>query len=267
MRIEDIDTPRCSKAAALEILRQLAVYGFAADGAVIRQSERHERYDAALGQLGEDRRLFACACTRKMLEHAPRNASGEIIYPGRCRALAITHKARATALRLTVHDDADAHVTFTDRALGTFTQNVATGVGDFVLRRADGLYAYQLAVVVDDGEQSVTDVVRGADLLMNTPRQIYLQRLLGCAAPSYLHVPLATNEAGEKLSKQTRALAIADDNAITTLNLAWAFLGQPKMEHLASVTHFWQQAIEHWNPTLIRPLEGTIGATRNAGPQ
>lgn len=188
-----------------------------------------------------------------MLGSAPHNAWGEVIYPGRCRDLGIADSTHATALRLRVQDDADAQVAFTDRTLGALTQNVASHVGDFILRRADGLYAYQLAVVVDDAEHGVTDVVRGEDLLMNTPRQIYLQRALGYAAPSYLHVPLAKNDAGEKLSKQTRALAIADDAAVDTLNLAWSFLGQPEMGPMASVTHFWRHAAAHWKPALLRP--------------
>lgn len=254
LRIEDVDAPRCTPAAEVEIVRQLALYGFEADAAVVRQRERYELYDVALTQLARDDRLFACACTRKMLRSAPHNALAEIIYPGRCRYLAIADSVPATALRLRVHDDANAQVAFTDRALGTFTQNVAAAVGDFILRRADGLYAYQLAVVIDDAEQGVTDVVRGEDLLMNTPRQIYLQRLLGYAMPSYLHVPLAKNDAGEKLSKQTRAVAIADDNAIATLNLAWAHLRQPEMGHVASVAHFWQRAVTHWNPALMRSV-------------
>ena len=264
LRIEDVDTPRCSRVAEREIMRQLAVYGFEADAAVIRQSERCEKYEAALARLAPDNRLFACACTRKILGSAPQIALGEVIYPGRCRDLAIALSAPATALRLRVHADADAQVAFTDRALGAFTQNVASAVGDFILRRADGLYAYQLAVVVDDAEQGVSDVVRGEDLLMNTPRQIYLQHLLGYASPRYLHVPLAKNDAGEKLSKQTRAAAIADDNVIATLNLAWTFLRQPEVGHVASVTHFWRQAIARWNPALMWSVAGADIAPDNA---
>ena len=265
LRIEDVDTPRCTRAAEVEILRQLAVYGFEADATVIRQSERYERFESALAQLAHDDRLFACACTRKMLGSAPHNALGEIIYPGRCRDRAIAVSAPATALRLRVQADANAPVAFTDRALGGFTQSLASEVGDFILRRADGLYAYQLAVVVDDAEQDVTDVVRGADLLMNTPRQIYLQRLLGYATPGYLHVPVAKNDEGEKLSKQTRAAAIANDNRVATLKLAWAFLSQSEMGCITSVAHFWRKAIAHWNPALMRPAEGSFRVPDNTG--
>lgn len=264
LRIEDIDTPRCTHEAEREIHRQLAIYGFEADGPAVRQSERYEQYEDALRQLAHDDRLFACLCTRKMLDTSPRNAAGEVIYPGRCRDLKIAFSAPATALRLRVQDDEATRITFFDRACGKIEQNVATEAGDFVLRRADGLYAYQLAVVVDDAEQGVTDVVRGADLLMNTPRQIFLQRRLGCATPAYLHLPLARNDAGEKLSKQTCAPAIADDNLIATLNLAWAFLSQPEVGYSASIAHFWRRAVAHWNPALMRSLPRTTISLDNA---
>ena len=259
LRIEDVDTPRCTKAAEVEILRQLAVYGFEVDGAMSRQSERVERYDFALRRLRDAGHLFSCTCTRKMLALAPRNATGETIYPGRCRDLAHNESA-ATALRLRVLDDSEAHVVFRDRGLGSRSQNVASDVGDFILRRADQLYAYQLAVVVDDAAQGVTEVVRGDDLLMNTPRQIYLQHCLHYATPRYLHVPLVKNEAGEKLSKQTLATAIVSDNAALTLEAAWAFLKQPNVGDVATVAQFWQRAIPLWNPALMRVF------TRNANP-
>lgn len=257
LRIEDVDTPRCTKGAEVEILRQLAAYGFEADDTISRQSERGAHYDFALKQLSDAGRLFACSCTRKMLGLAPRNASGEAIYPGRCRELALD-EAAMTALRLRVPNDSGAQVTFADRALASLvslSQNVATDVGDFILRRADGLYAYQLAVVVDDAAQGITDVVRGEDLLMNTPRQIYLQRCLDYATPSYLHVPLVKNGAGEKLSKQTLATAIASDNAVPTLKAAWAFLKQSDTGCIASIEQFWQRAIPLWNPALMRSDE------------
>ena len=252
LRIEDVDAPRCTQAAEMAISRQLSVYGFVADGAVIRQSGRGDHYEVVLEALKSSGRLFACNCSRKMLAFARRNALSEVIYPGRCRNLKLMGSAPATALRLRVQDDANAQIAFKDRALRVLSQNVAKEVGDFILRRADGLYAYQLAVVVDDAAQGITDVVRGEDLLMNTPRQIYLQHCLDYSTPRYLHVPLVKNQAGEKLSKQTLATAIAADTAIPTLKAAWAFLNQPDIGHVASVAQFWQRAIPIWNAALMR---------------
>ena len=257
LRIEDVDTPRCTRAAEVEIFRQLFAYGFEADGEISRQTERAALYEFDLHRLREAGRLFACTCTRKMLALAPRNAAGEVIYPGQCRARALGESA-TTALRLRVLDNSDAQVVFADRALGSRSQDVATEVGDFILRRADGRYAYQLAVVVDDAAQGITDVVRGEDLLMNTPRQIYLQHCLHYATPGYLHVPLVKNEGGEKLSKQTLATAIAIDTAVPTLKAAWRFLQQPGVGDVASVAQFWRHAIQRWNPALMRLDKGTV---------
>lgn len=252
LRIEDVDTTRCSRAAETEILRQLSAYGFVADREIVRQSERSEIYEAAVSQLADAGHVFACNCSRKMLEGALRNAEGESIYPGTCRDRGVV--AGAHALRLRVKGDADSKVEFTDRASGVVTQNVASDVGDFVLRRADGCYAYQLAVVVDDALQGVTDVVRGEDLLMNTPRQIYLQRRLDVATPTYLHVPLVRNSEGEKLSKQTLAQGVSVDTPVATLHAAWAFLKQTDVGRLDSVDAFWKAAIAAWNPHTLQAL-------------
>lgn len=250
LRVEDVDTTRCSRAAETEILRQLTAYGFVADGEVVRQSERGEIYDAAIARLATAGQVFACICSRKMLETAPRNAEGEAIYPGTCRGAHLITSAHS--LRLHVADDGDSTVAFTDRACGAIAQNVAAYVGDVVLRRADGCYAYQLAVVVDDALQGVTDVVRGEDLLMNTPRQIYLQRGLSITSPTYLHVPLVRNADGEKLSKQTLAQAVNVAAPIATLLAAWAFLKQPDLVHVNSVDEFWKAAIATWNPQVLQ---------------
>ena len=250
LRIEDVDTTRCSRAAETAILRQLAAYGFVADGAVVRQSGRGEFYEAAISQLAGAGHLFACACSRKVLEAAPRDADGESIYPGTCRDSGVVIDAHSVRVR--VVDDGDSQVTFTDRACAVITQNVAAEIGDFVLRRADGCYAYQLAVVVDDALQGVTDIVRGEDLLMNTPRQIYLQRLLGVATPTYLHVPLVRNADGEKLSKQTLAHAISVDAPVETLRAAWGFLKQRDLGWVESVDAFWTAAISAWDSQLLQ---------------
>lgn len=250
LRIEDVDTTRCSRAAETEILRQLAAYGFMADDDIVRQSERGGIYGAAIAQLADAGHVFTCTCSRKILETAPRSADGEAIYPGTCRdanVVTIGH-----SLRLRVRDSVDSKVAFADRATGVITQNVAADVGDFVLRRADGCYAYQLAVVVDDAIQRVTDVVRGEDLLMNTPRQIYLQRLLGVVTPTYLHVPLVRDVDGAKLSKQTLAQPISVDAVVETLCAAWAFLKQADLGRLDSVDSFWKAAIAQWNPKLLQ---------------
>lgn len=250
LRIEDVDTTRCSRAAETEILRQLVAYGFVADGELTRQSERGEIYEAAIAQLADAGHLFACACSRKVLEAAPRNADGETIYPGTCRDSGLV--ADAHSVRVRVVNDGHSQVAFTDRACAVMTQNVAVEVGDFVLRRADGCYAYQLAVVVDDALQGVTDIVRGEDLLMNTPRQIYLQRLLGVATPTYLHVPVVRNANGEKLSKQTLARAIDVDAPVATLRAAWGRLKQDDLGWVESVQAFWKAASAAWDPQLLQ---------------
>ena len=255
LRIEDVDTTRCTAAAEALILRQLAAYGFASDTPVVRQSERRAHYDAALTTLAKQGRTFACICSRKLLQTAPTNAEGETIYPGTCRASHAPHSSHA--LRLRVDDVASAVVNFADRALGPITQNVAQSVGDFVLRRADDCYSYQLAVTVDDALQGVTHVVRGADLLLNTPRQIYLQQALELARPSYLHIPLVRNENGEKLSKQTRAHPINTQAPLVALSDAWRFLKQPQLGQQDSVGGFWRAAAQAWQPGCLRAAEKT----------
>ena len=256
LRIEDVDTARCTKAAETEILRQLMAYGFKADAEVVRQSERDELYAHAVRQLTDAGSVFACTCSRRMLETAPRNDEGEAIYPGTCRNA--RHAIEGYSLRLQVADDERSLVRFVDRVCGVISQNVAVDVSDFVLRRADGLYAYQLAVVVDDALQGVTDIVRGEDLLMNTPRQIYLQRALGVATPAYLHVPLVRSVDGEKLSKQTLAAAISVDAPLETLRAAWAFLKQADVGRADSVAAFWPLAIAQWNPHLLRGINSCL---------
>ncbi len=199
LRMEDLDQPRVIAGAADTILRQLESCGLGWDGPVVYQSARLDLYEDAIQRLTAH--SYPCACTRKELEDSALAIDGSRIYPGTCRAgLAPAKSARAVRLR--THDEP---IRFTDRVQGAISQSLSSEVGDFVVRRADGLYAYQLAVVVDDAAQGVTDVVRGADLLDSTPRQIFLQRLLGHASPRYLHVPVAANAAGEKLSKQTHA--------------------------------------------------------------
>jgi len=229
VRMEDLDRPRCEPGAADAILRQLETYGLAWDGAVLVQSRRDDAYAEALDALKESGAAYPCACTRSQLAQAPRNREGEIIYPGTCRkGLPAGAVARAWRVRVP-----DVSTRFHDRIHGDLQQSLAHDVGDFIVRRADGLFAYQLAVVVDDAFQGITHVVRGADLLWNTPRQIYLQTLLGLPTPSYAHVPLITNAAGQKLSKQTLAPALPGTGRSAVLAQALAALGHPPPAELA----------------------------------
>ncbi|MGE5318799.1 MAG: tRNA glutamyl-Q(34) synthetase GluQRS [Hyphomicrobiaceae bacterium] len=223
VRMEDLDLPRCEPGAADTILRQLEAYGLLWDGAVLTQSRRDEAYVAALDALRSQGAVFACTCTRSLLARAPRNAEGEIVYPGTCR-LHPPPRMAAHAWRVRVKE---VSVHFEDRIHGDLQQQLAHDVGDFIVKRADGLFAYQLAVVVDDAFQGITHVVRGADLLWSTPRQIYLQDLLGLPTPRYAHVPLVTNAAGQKLSKQTLAPALPAAGQGAVLALALAVLGHP----------------------------------------
>jgi len=222
LRMEDLDKPREQPGAADDIQRALDRLGLHWDGPVLYQSRREERYRAALDDLVRRGFAYPCACTRRELEDSALAIDGARIYPGTCRhGLPAGRPARA--LRLRTHD---APIGFADRVQGWIEQRVEREVGDFVLRRADGIIAYQLAVVLDDLDQEVTDVVRGADLLDSTARQIHLQRLLGARTPGYAHIPVALNAAGEKLSKQTGAHPLDLSDPERELARARRFLGQ-----------------------------------------
>ena len=236
LRMEDLDTPRVVPGAAGDILRQLEACGLHWDGAVEHQSARTGFYADSLQKLGAH--TYSCACTRKELEDSALAIDGSRIYPGTCRN-GLPPGKPARAVRVRTHADP---VRFTDRVQGEIAQAVETEVGDFVLRRADGLHAYQLAVVVDDAAQGITDVVRGADLLDSTARQIHLQRLLGVRTPRYLHVPVAANADGEKLSKQTAAPAATRDDIPPALR----FLGM-KVPAQLSPAQMLDWAIANWN--------------------
>jgi len=214
VRMEDVDTPRCVPGVDADILRTLEAFGFEWNGSVLYQTARIQAYREALDRLRREGRAYPCSCSRKEI--------GNPVYPGTCRSGPVD-LGKPLAWRVRVDP---AVVLFEDRALGIQQQNLAEEVGDFVALRSDGLFAYQLAVVVDDAAQGVTDVVRGADLLDSTPRQIWLQKLLGFPVPRYLHVPVATNAAGEKLSKQTLAPPLNVADAGTQLRAALRFLGQ-----------------------------------------
>jgi glutamyl-Q tRNA(Asp) synthetase len=250
LRIEDVDEPRSRDRAGTAILVTLEAFGFEWDGEVVRQSARGALYEAALERLVAAGQAFACACTRKELEAAPLGAGGERVYPGTCRnGVASGRVGRAWRLRVT-----DEAIGFRDRLQGWHEQRLEREIGDFIVRRADGMFAYQLAVVVDDAAQGITHVVRGADLLASTPRQIWLQRRLGLATPSYLHHPIAILPSGEKLSKQTGAVPLAMD-PLPTLLRAWEFLGQREpLAAPASVAEFWRWAHRMWTPADLPPV-------------
>lgn len=252
LRIEDVDRPRALPGVADQQIRVLAAYGFEWDGAIVRQSARSAIYQAALEQLAASGQVYPCTCTRSQLAAAAGARSGidGLVYPGHCSDWAPgQHVPDGAAWRFRVPG---GHVGFEDRVCGHTEQDLAHDVGDFPLLRADGCFTYQLAVVVDDLAQGVTDVVRGADLIDSTPRQIAVMHALGGRIPRYAHLPIVTNPAGEKLSKQTRAPAIPFDNASERVGQLWdalAFLGQrpdPQLRQ-ASQEAFWAWAIAHWN--------------------
>jgi glutamyl-Q tRNA(Asp) synthetase len=256
LRIEDVDEPRTRAGADSVILAQLERYGFEWDGAVLRQRDRTGFYAEALSRLRESGQVYECACTRRELETAPLGAGGERVYPGTCRDGIPADRRDRPQRAWRVRVPPATAVVVVDRLQGTVAQDLARDVGDFVLRRADGLHAYQLAVVVDDALSGVNAVVRGADLLVSTPRQVFLQRLLGYATPSYLHTPVAIDPSGEKLSKQTRAAPLPDD-PLPTLVAAWRFLDQPWPTGSAapqSVEAFWAYARAAWTPARLPPV-------------
>ncbi|MGY1449992.1 tRNA glutamyl-Q(34) synthetase GluQRS [Pseudomonas chlororaphis] len=242
LRMEDLDPPREEPGAQAAILKALESYGFEWDGEMVRQSERHAAYAEVLNRLFNQGLAYACTCSRKQLE--PYHG----IYPGLCRNA--RHGQEDAAIRLRVPE---LEYRFTDRVQGEFRQHLGRDVGDFVIRRRDGLYAYQLAVVLDDAWQGVTDIVRGADLLDSTPRQLYLQELLGLPQPRYLHVPLITQPDGHKLGKSYRSPPLAADQATPLLLRALRALGQKtdsEMVH-ASPREVLSWGIEHWDALLI----------------
>jgi glutamyl-Q tRNA(Asp) synthetase len=246
VRIEDVDETRTVPGAADDILRTLEAFGLRWDGEVAWQSHRKPLYAAALERLRAAGLAYRCRCSRKEIADSGLRGIEGAVYPGTCRALALD-AAAAGADRFVVPAE---RVEFTDRVQGLVAQDVSLDVGDFVLKRRDGLHAYQLAVVVDDAEQAITDVVRGADLLQSTPRQILLQRALGYPTPRYLHFPVAANPAGEKLSKQTLAARADPSRAPELIAAGLAFLGQePATSRIPA--EMLAQAARRWNPGRV----------------
>ena len=237
IRIENIDTIRERPGAAAQQLAQLQRYGMVSDEPVWTQTERYAAYESALRQLDRAGRTYICHCSRARV--AGEQVEGGPAYPGTCRTLGL---AAPGAVRLVVEPGV---VEVADRAAGMLRQDVAATVGDFVIRRSDGLWSYQLAVVVDDAAQGITDVVRGADLLDNTPRQVVLQRALGLAPPRTLHVPLVRDRAGRKLSKQDEAQPLGARSALAELEQAWQHLGFAPTG-AATVAQFQDRAVVQW---------------------
>ena len=259
VRIEDLDSPRSRPEMSAAILRQLETFGLDWDGPVVYQSTRLELYRSALDALQRGGHVYWCGCTRKEIEDStthPGHATANLVYPGTCRN-GIRPGAKPRALRVRTHD---RPIRFTDRMQGETEQVVGGEVGDFVALRADGVFAYQLAVVVDDAEQGVTDVVRGADLLDSTARQIHLQHLLGLPTPRYLHLPLATGPSGSKLSKQTGAKPLDEARSGESLRDALAFLGLEVPPDSCSAGELLSWARNHWG---TRP---ELRTTRFAAP-
>ena len=279
LRIEDVDAPRCVAGADREILRQLTALGLLPDEPPLWQSHREALYRSALDRLIDQGQAYGCGCTRQQIAAArsalgpPPERHAELVYPGTCRpvqggtpaegasrrpppTVAVqdipTHPPRAW--RLKVPEGLTSRIEWNDRRLGPQTQDVAQDVGDFVLQRADGVWAYQLAVVADDAAQGVTDVVRGEDLANNTPRQILLQRALSLPTPRYLHTPLVRTADGEKLSKQHGAPALAVDEPLAALRAAAQALGLT-VEGTGSPADWRAAAVEAWRDAWITRKE------------
>lgn len=248
LRIEDIDPPRIAPGADEDIRRTLEAYGFAWDGELIRQSDSTDRHLEALHRLEARGLVYACSCSRRQLRETARIGALGPVYPGTCRRRGVIGEH---AMRVLVTDEP---VTVADRLQPALTQRLERELGDFVVRRRDGLVAYQLAVVVDDAAEGVTDVVRGVDLRDSTPRQVYLQELLGLPRPRYAHVPVIVSPSGEKLSKQTGAPPVRRESAVATLTAALDALGQrpPRDLAAASLEAIWEWAQAHWDMDALR---------------
>lgn len=259
LRIEDVDIPRCSRESEHSIVATLQCFGLEWDGPITRQVGRNERYREILDELKRKQAVFPCACSRRELElvRSPVGRDGSRVYPGTCRnGLPTGREARAWRFRV------EGIVRFNDQVQGEQSEDLIRESGDFVVLRADGLFAYQLAVVVDDADSGVTHIVRGTDLLDSTGRQLKLQEALGFPRPEYAHLPIATNTQGEKLSKQTLAMAIDQTSPIETWVAVLAFLGQnpPCDLHHGSIDEVKAWAIRNWQPGLIPRCRANVAA-------
>ena len=251
VRIEDVDQTRRQPDAERSILLTLQALGMQWDGPPVRQSERGALYDRVLEALVEQRLAYRCSCSRRLIASTARLGSEGPIYPGTCRDNPPAPDKVAAWRMIVGRESLSVH----DRIVGEVVQDLAAEIGDFVIRRNDGFTAYQLAVVVDDHLQGITHVVRGADLLWSTPRQLWLQRQLGYATPSYAHIPLVYAADGHKLSKSDGAHPVRIDDPVRSLREAWHHLGQPEAPPgLDRPADFWAWAIPHWRIDQV-PLD------------
>ncbi|MDO8312357.1 MAG: tRNA glutamyl-Q(34) synthetase GluQRS [Sideroxyarcus sp.] len=253
VRMEDLDAPRCVPGAADDILRTLEAFGLHSDEPILYQNRRTAAYDEALHKLQANSAVYPCSCTRKEIADSALHGIEGPVYPGTCRN-GIPAGREGRAWRVRTNNEA---VEFDDALQGHISQRLESQIGDFVVKRADGLFAYQLAVVVDDEHQGITHIVRGADLLASTPRQIHLQNLLGLTTPHYMHLPIAVNEAGEKLSKQTLAAPVDGSQPAATLLRVLHFLQQrPPVELAGSdVRAVLDWAIQNWDARKLRGIQ------------
>ena len=263
VRMEDLDPPREVPGAADDILRTLDALGMHWDGPVTWQSQRGHYYDDALAILARAGHTYGCACTRRELADSSMNSGGGSIYPGTCRS-GIPPGRSARSIRVQVYN---SDITVSDRLQGTLRQQLGNEVGDFIVRRADQLTAYQLAVVVDDAEQGISHVVRGTDLFDSTPRQVHLQQLLGYPLPAYLHIAVAVDNKNNKLSKQTQASPVDSGHWSMLLCDVLAFLNQelPESVEDASMGELWDWAIEHWDTGLLPATRSIVAAPPYTG--
>ncbi len=259
VRMEDLDPPREAPGAADDILRALEAFGLHWDGEVVYQSRRHALYEEVLEKLQAREALYACACSRREIADSSMSGVDGLVYPGTCRGgIAPGRAPRAWRVKV-----GEQKIEFHDAIQGRMVRDLAANFGDFVVRRADGFYAYQLAVVVDDAAQGITAIVRGADLIESTPRQIHLQRLLDLPTPDYLHLPVALNAQSEKLSKQTLAAPADITRPVPQLCQVMRFLGQDVSPELADagIKDFWNWAVTHWDLARVPRMAGAVVGT------
>lgn len=243
VRMEDLDPPREMAGAADHILKTLEIFGFEWDGEILYQSRRNDAYQAAFETLKRDGRIYPCHCSRKAWHERARQGADGYVYDGHCRHNAAEPPHTYAAWRVTVPNET---IAFHDGIVGRYAQNLATDIGDFVLKRADGFWAYQLAVVVDDFTQGITHIVRGQDLLVSTPRQILLQRYLNYPTPHYAHLPLLVNRLGQKWSKQTLAPALDTKQREALLRQVMSYLSLPPAPDTDKPQDLLQWAVDHW---------------------